>query len=247
MFNLASLGQKSANNLVDRHSSCYQHFGCSRGILSEVVKSFSVAIATAGIISLGQAAQAVTLTYSSTLGSRGAGVGQFNDPYGIAVSRNGNVYVTDASNNRIQVFNSSNNNLVSTIGSVGSQTNQFNSPRGVGVRPTGNSDIIYVADTLNNRIQVFNSRNELVSSFVSGGSATDQFNDPSGVAVNPINSSLYIGDTFNDRVQVFSITSTAVPFEFSPGLGVMALGTFVGIDRLRRRMRKLKFSGSRNT
>jgi len=37
-------------------------------------------------------------------GSRGAGDGQFNDPRGIAVDGEGNVYVGDRNNNRIQKF-----------------------------------------------------------------------------------------------------------------------------------------------
>ena len=40
----------------------------------------------------------------SHFGSNGSANGQFSDPYGIAVSPNGNIYVADYSNKRVQVF-----------------------------------------------------------------------------------------------------------------------------------------------
>jgi len=42
-------------------------------------------------------------------GSRGSGPGQFDTPHGIAVDANGNVYVADRSNKRIQVFDNDGN------------------------------------------------------------------------------------------------------------------------------------------
>ena len=37
-------------------------------------------------------------------GTKGEGPGQFNGPYGIAVDRDEIVYISDISNNRIQIF-----------------------------------------------------------------------------------------------------------------------------------------------
>ena len=42
-------------------------------------------------------------TYTLSFGSNGSGQGQFTNPIGVAVS-NGEVYVSDQNNNRIQVF-----------------------------------------------------------------------------------------------------------------------------------------------
>ncbi|WP_043997560.1 PEP-CTERM sorting domain-containing protein, partial [Microcystis aeruginosa] len=42
--------------------------------------------------------------FQSTFGSFGTGNAEFNSPVGIAVDSGGNIYVTDANNNRVQVF-----------------------------------------------------------------------------------------------------------------------------------------------
>src|SRR5207247_2255682 len=87
----------------------------------------------------------------SAWGSSGSGNGQFQNPTGVAVDVCGNVYITDASNNRIQEFDE-NGMFVTTWGGVGSGNGQFNYPYSVAVDGNGN---VYVADTNNNRIEKF--------------------------------------------------------------------------------------------
>ena len=41
------------------------------------------------------------------LGSRGSGIGQFNEPRQLSISTNGDVYIADTNNNRIQILDSS--------------------------------------------------------------------------------------------------------------------------------------------
>ena len=40
----------------------------------------------------------------SSFGTKGSGPGQFDQPRGIAVDKNGVVYVSDSRNNRLQLF-----------------------------------------------------------------------------------------------------------------------------------------------
>ena len=64
---------------------------------------------------------------------------------------------------------------------------------------------IYVADTGNNRIVIFNPKNELlhiIKEFNNKGNV-DGFNNPQGVFVAP-NGDLYVADTGNERVVVFN-------------------------------------------
>jgi len=86
-------------------------------------------------------------------GTEGPGDGQFELPSGVAVNpTNGNVYVADRFNDRIQVFDSS-GAFITKFGTEGPGDGQFNEPFGVAVNPTTGN--VYVADLVNNRIQVF--------------------------------------------------------------------------------------------
>ena len=49
----------------------------------------------------------VDIRLVAKLGSQGSGIGQFNDPRGLTVSTNGDVFVADSSNNRIQILDDS--------------------------------------------------------------------------------------------------------------------------------------------
>lgn len=79
---------------------------------------------------------------------------------------------------------------------------EFNAPKDIFI---SDSREIYVADTGNNRIVVFNEKYELlhiIKNFDNNGE-TDGFNDPQGVFVAP-NGYLYVADTGNARVVVFN-------------------------------------------
>ena len=69
----------------------------------------------------------------------------------MALDGDGNVYVTDTRNPRVQVFNSE-GNFLRKWGSRGSEDGQFDRPYGLAIGSDGN---VYVADTGYYRIQVF--------------------------------------------------------------------------------------------
>ncbi|MCY9660988.1 cadherin-like beta sandwich domain-containing protein [Paenibacillus chondroitinus] len=77
---------------------------------------------------------------------------------GVAVDASGKIYVADLGNHRVQIYNSD-ESLYKTLGVkgvLGSDNSHFNSPRAVEVeRTTGD---IYVLDSTNNRVQVFDSQ-----------------------------------------------------------------------------------------
>ena len=85
-------------------------------------------------------------------GTSGSGDGQFSTPAGIAIDKNDNIYVTEIGNDRVQVFDK-NGNFLAKWGSKGSGDGQFGNLHGIYCdKETG---WLYVADTANNRIQVF--------------------------------------------------------------------------------------------
>jgi len=144
------------------------------------------------------------LTYSGTQwGSYGTGNGEFNNPAGIAVDRVGNVYVADNYNNRIQKFDSS-GGYSTQWGEAGSGDGQFGSPSGVWTAvDASNNVIVYVADTGNDRIQVFGSDGTFIESFSSVGSTPGLLSEPESVAVSSDGTKIYVSDTKNNRIQIF--------------------------------------------
>jgi len=89
-------------------------------------------------------------------GTAGTGDGEFFDPFYVAVSGTGKVYVADLSNNRIQRFDAAG---VYDTKWGGSGNGEFIAPTGVAVSGTGE---IYVADFTNHRIQRFFDSEEWV-------------------------------------------------------------------------------------
>jgi predicted membrane-bound mannosyltransferase/DNA-binding beta-propeller fold protein YncE len=92
------------------------------------------------------------------------------------------------------------------IGATGSGAGQFQSPRAIAVAPDGS---LYVADSLNHRIQHLSPNGEVLQVWGQFGDVTQgdapggMFNEPWGVAVAP-DGTVYVADTWNYRVQKFS-------------------------------------------
>jgi DNA-binding beta-propeller fold protein YncE len=87
------------------------------------------------------------------------------------------------------------------FGSNLSADGQFRYPFGVAY--DHNNNRIIVADTENNRIQVFDSNGNFLFKFGNFGSDDGQFIGPHGIAYDPNNNRIIVADTFNDRIQVF--------------------------------------------
>ena len=85
-------------------------------------------------------------------------------------------------------------------GNNGTTDGQFTTPRNVAVGP---DDSIYVADTGNHRIQVFDKEGKFILKWGSQGTGQGQFNEPWGIAVAE-NGSVFVTDTWNHRIQMFS-------------------------------------------
>lgn len=85
------------------------------------------------------------------------------------------------------------------FGTQGTAPGQFMNPRNLAIGPDG---YLYVADTGNHRLQVFDAEGNLVRQWGGQGRAEGQFNEPWGVAVGG-DGNVYVADTWNHRIQVF--------------------------------------------
>src|SRR5919106_4406174 len=104
------------------------------------------------------------LSFAPIFREHGGGNSSFNQPKGIAVDQEGNVYVADTANNRIQVF-SSNGTFISKWGEYGLREvrppDGMRFPEGIAIDPLSGN--VYVADTVNNRILGFASYSRIRS------------------------------------------------------------------------------------
>eukprot|EP00111_Clytia_hemisphaerica_P004669 TCONS_00013412-protein len=132
-------------------------------------------------------------------GERGVKNGEFKQPYGIATNSQGQIYVTDKTNNRVQIFDKF-GTFLSEFGSRGTKQGQFSGPEGIAVDQAG---MIFVADTENHRIQAFNANGTYHSKFGTKGSEEGELLSPCGIAIDKIGN-ICVADRGNHRVQVFT-------------------------------------------
>lgn len=116
--------------------------------------------------------------------------GNFWDPGGLGADPQGNVWVADTGNGRLQKITSG-GTLSSQIGSIGSAPGQLAGPYGVAVTGLGH---LLVADADNNRIQLLDTQGDMLRIIDQG------FSTPRGIAVGPGNTA-FVADWGNHRVQ----------------------------------------------
>ncbi|MGO8703400.1 MAG: SMP-30/gluconolactonase/LRE family protein, partial [Candidatus Brocadiia bacterium] len=204
--------------------------------------------------SLGVGVKSVTFAAPAgflSWGSEGSGNGQFNDPTGVAVATNGNVYVVDSENDRIQEFTSS-GAYVTQWGGYGSGNGLFSSPTGIALDSAGD---VYVVDTGNQLIQEFTAAGVFVTQWGGAGSGNGQFEYPTGIAIDTaVTGNVYVVDTYNERIQEFTSAGVYVTqwgslgsgngqFEFPTGIAVGSGSNVYVVDTYNERVQEFTSAG----
>jgi DNA-binding beta-propeller fold protein YncE len=160
----------------------------------------------------------------SPLGSPTAyfGTTALGRPGGIAIDRQRNrLYVADAKDSRIAVFDTATLKFVAYFGGPGKpgkrENGTFLSPTNVAVDRQGN---IYVADTGNYRVQILDPSGKFVRAFGTQGDAPGEFIRPKGIAVDS-EGHVYVADAEFNNFQILTPQG-------QPLLAVGALGTDPG-------------------
>jgi sugar lactone lactonase YvrE len=131
--------------------------------------------------------------------------GDFGAPQGVAVDGEGNVYVTDTMNNRVEIFDAD-GNFISEFGKHGDGPGYLARPKGIAVDSDGH---IWVADQMEDRLQVFNRDGQLLTYIGSGhGELPGQFKTLVGVAIDKHNR-VFTTEQEPGRLQVFRYVTDA--------------------------------------
>ncbi len=184
-----------------------------------------------------------TFRLAETIGSFGSELGRFNTPVGIDLDPDGNLYVADSRNHRIQKITPEGD--VYGLGGPDS----LNLPQGVAV---DSARFIYVAEQGSHRLRKFGPRGQFVFSL--GGSARSlaRFSSPTALYIDSYHQ-LFIADTENGRITSYSATGhwrqdydcPDPPGRFSrpQGVAVNTEGRVYVSDTMRHRVLRLSPEG----
>lgn len=122
----------------------------------------------------------------------------FQRPAGIALADD-KLFVVDTHGHKIFVLSQKDGRLLSHIGRKGAEPGNFNFPTNIFVSREG---LLYVMDSMNFRVQIFNPDGGFLTSFGKLGDGSGNFSKPKGIAVDS-DGHIYVVDAHFDNVQIF--------------------------------------------
>jgi sugar lactone lactonase YvrE len=130
--------------------------------------------------------------------------GDFGAPSNVALDRDGNIYVTDTMNNRVEIFDAE-GNFISLFGKHGDGPGYLARPKGIAVDGDGH---IWVADAYQDRVQVFNREGQLLTWLGGHGHNPGQFEALIGLAIDKQNR-VFTTEQYPGRMQMFRYITDA--------------------------------------
>jgi DNA-binding beta-propeller fold protein YncE len=137
--------------------------------------------------------------YLASFGTGGNGPGQFYKPGTIELDGDGNIYILDVGNSRVQVFDG-NLSFLRSWGSFGRGPGQFNMPSDLSFNQAG--DTLYVLDSYNYRVEAFDKQGNFLFTWGGPGSSNEEFIWPYGLEAGK-DGFVYVSDAGAQRVQKF--------------------------------------------
>lgn len=166
-------------------------------IIARIIVSALLASTLAVMGGIGPAAAVNPPVFVSKWGTHGTTAGKFDAPEFVAVDADGNVYVTDGGNDRVQKFTAG-GSFITQWGSHGWDNGEFNQPRGIAIALNGN---VLVVDRLNSRVQEFTPGGTFVTAWESAD--PHELDGAEGIAVDSAGH-IYVAVTNRHQIQEFS-------------------------------------------
>jgi len=123
----------------------------------------------------------------------------FIRPAGIAIDEE-RIYIVDTHGHHVLVFNKKDGKFIFSFGKNGSGKGDFNYPTNIFI---GRDGLLYITDSLNFRIQIFDRKGNCLSAFGKHGDGTGDFSKPKGIAVDS-EGHIYVADAHFDNIQIFN-------------------------------------------
>jgi DNA-binding beta-propeller fold protein YncE len=160
-------------------------------------------------------------SYQATLGGVGPADGGFNGPFDVAFAPDGDMYVTDWFNHRIQRFDAD-GTFLGAWGGYGTPDGALIFPRGIAVSPDGST--VVVTDSENNRIDLFSPSGAFIKKVRPVGTSLAR---PHQTAIGP-DGTYWVADTNNNRV--LHLSSTGVVLHSWNGGGTIKKPRGIAVD-----------------
>lgn len=186
--------------VFDFKNKTYEFIGTEPG-LGKLVMPIGIAVASDGRVFIADSSQNRVFIYRKNKFSGAIGhTGDFESPSGVAVDElRGVIYVVDAQKHMVSVYSLNDYKKIRTIGKRGPEQGEFNFPANIAVDKDGN---LYVVDTLNVRIQVFDAGGTFVKSIGKLGDGPGFLARPKGIAIDS-EKHIYIADAAFQNFQIF--------------------------------------------
>jgi sugar lactone lactonase YvrE len=154
--------------------------------------------------------------------------GELENPSGLAIDRSrSTLYVADAKKHQVLSYSSTDGAFIRAIGKRGTEAGEFNFPTNLSVDRSGR---LYVTDTLNFRVQIFDPSGAVVTSIGTQGDGPGHLNRAKGVGVDS-EGHVYVADTSFNNFQIFDADGSILLFVGSTGDGpgefLLPAGLFV--------------------
>jgi len=130
--------------------------------------------------------------------------GDFARPSNVAVDQDGNLYVSDTLNFRVEIFDAE-GNFIRTFGKAGDGPGYFARPKGIAIDGDGH---VWVADGVQNRVQVFTPEGQLLIWMGENGTLPGQFSSLAGLTIDK-NNRVFTSEQYPGRAQMFQYVSDA--------------------------------------
>lgn len=198
-----------------------------------------------------------------TVAGAGGGAARFTEPFGIAVSSDATIYVTDGDAGKLW--------QIKPDGGARIVAENLDTPSAVALAPDGSLVIAETGAHVIRRVHPADGLTEIIAGvtgragYLDGSGAQALFNAPVGVAVGS-DGSIFVADTYNDRIRAIDVkgnvrtiagageagfadalTGAQAQFDTPCGIAVAPDGALIVADTGNNRVRRVELNGSVST